>query len=241
MDHNKFLIGLNNGKLIEYSLYKEIIKNDIQNEKFKLKIKLNKKIQAHKKCINVIEVNFRLGIIITAGEDNYLFIRKIYDLELLIPIKFKSKFQVTMAKISPLNFLYVQCFNKKINNSIIFGYTLNGLYFAKSKYNLYDSLDFTKNGNIVTFVNKYELEVLNGYDLNKIKYKNLDNKANKKMSIIKEKLKSSSWATFNYLFRRNEIDQKIVKCITFSHFNSEKKRIYNLIEFADVSNFKMFD
>ena len=146
-----------------------------------------------------------------------------------------------MAKISPLNFLYVQCFNKKINNSIIFGYTLNGLYFAKSKYNLYDSLDFTKNGNIVTFVNKYELEVLNGYDLNKIKYKNLDNKANKKMSIIKEKLKSSSWATFNYLFRRNEIDQKIVKCITFSHFNSEKKRIYNLIEFADVSNFKMFD
>ena len=241
LDHNKFLVGLNNGKLIQYSLYKEKLKNDTKNEKFKLKIKLNRKIQAHKKCINVIEVNFRLGIIITAGEDNYLFIRKIYDLELLIPIKFKSKFQITMAKISPLNFLYVQCFNKKINNSIIFGYTLNGLYFAKSTYNLYDSLDFTKNGNIVTFVNKYEIEVLNGYDLKKIEYKKTDSKSDKNMLIIKEKLKSSSWATFNYLFRRNEIDNKIVKCISFSHFISEKKRVYNLLEYADASDFKMFD
>ena len=239
--HNKFLVGLNNGKLIQYSLYKNIIENDTKKEKYKLKIKLNKKIQAHKKCINVIEVNYRLGIIITAGEDNYLFIRKIYDLELLIPIKFKSKFQITMAKISPLNFLYVQCFNTNINTSIIFGYTLNGLYFAKSKYDFYDSLDFTKNGNIVTFVNKNELEVLNGYDLKKIEYKNLDKTSNKELYILREKIKNSSWVNFKYLFRRNEEDNKIVKCITFSHSTLDKKRVYNLIEMADVSDLKMFD
>jgi hypothetical protein len=241
LDHNKFLVGLSNGKLIQYSLYKKIIGNDTKKEKYKLKIKLNKKIQAHKKCINVIEVNYRLGIIITAGEDHYLFIRKIYDLELLIPIKFKSKFQVTMAKISPLNFLYVQCFNTNINTSIIFGYTLNGLYFAKSKYDLYDSLDFTKNGNIVTFVNKNELEVLNGYDLKKIEYKNLDNKSNKELNILREKIKNSSWVNFNYLFRRREEDNKIVKLITFSYSTLDKKRVYNFINFADVSDLEMFD
>ena len=241
LDHNKFLVGLSNGKLIQYSLYKKIIGNDTKKEKYKLKIKLNKKIQAHKKCINVIEVNYRLGIIITAGEDNYLFIRKIYDLELLIPIKFKSKFQVTMAKISPLNFLYVQCFNTNINTSIIFGYTLNGLYFAKSQYDLYDSLDFTKNGNIVTFVNKNELEVLNGYDLKKIEYKNLDNKSNKELNILREKIKNSSWVNFNYLFRRREEDNKIVKLITFSYSTLDKKRVYNFINFADVSDLEMFD
>ena len=241
LDHNKFLVGLNNGKLIQYSLYKEKIGNDPKNDKYKLKIKLNKKIQAHKKSINVIEVNFRLGIIITAGEDNYLFIRKIYDLELLIPIKFKSKFLITMAKISPLNFLYVQCINMKTKNSIIFGYTLNGLYFAKSKYGLYDSLDFTKNGNIVTFANKNELVVLNGYDLKNVVCKNLDSKSNKILASVKEKIKNSSWVNFNYLCRRNEIDKKIIKCITFSHYFADKKKVVNLIESADVSDLKMFD
>ena len=27
----------------------------------------------------------------------------------------------------------------------------------------------------------------------------------------------------------------------FSHFISEKKRVYNLLEYADASDFKMFD
>ena len=91
LDNNKFLVGLNNGKLIQYSLYKEIIDNKSKNSDYKIKVKIDKKIQAHKKSINVIEVDFKLGIIITGGDDSYLFIRKIYDLELLTPIKLKSK------------------------------------------------------------------------------------------------------------------------------------------------------
>ena len=89
-----------------------------------------------------------------------------------------------MAKVSPMNFLYIMCFNKKKKKykSIIFGYTLNGLYFAKSKYAYFDSLAFTNNGNIVTFVNKNDIEILNGYDL-----KNLEIKGNKKWKDIKKK------------------------------------------------------
>ena len=64
-----------------------------------------------------------------------------------------------MAKISPMNFLYIMCFNKKKkkNKSLILGYTLNGLLFSKSKYGYYDSIDFTKNGNIISYGSKKEI------------------------------------------------------------------------------------
>ena len=240
LDHNKFLIGLKNGKLIQYSLIKEKINNDPKKMNYTIRIKLDKKIQAHKRAINVIEVNFRLGIIITAGDDNYLFIRKIYDFELITPIKFKSKYIITMAKVSPLNFLYVQCFNSKKNSSVIFGYTLNGLYFAKSKYAYYDSIDFTKSGNVVTFINKSELVVLKGSDLKKIIFENLDEKSELIWNNIKKKLLRASWVNFNYICRRNEMDKKIVKCITFSHYTNQKKLIH-WVESADVTDLKMFD
>ena len=199
LDHNKFLVGLKNGKLLQYSLIKE--RN--QKNNFQIKVKLNKIIQAHKKAINVIEINFRLGVIITAGEDNYLFIRKIYDLELLTPIKFKSKFIITTAKISPLNFLYVQCFNTKKGCSIIFGYTLNGIYFAKSKYGFFDTLDFTRSGNIVTFVKKSETISLNKSEITpKNKSENISVKSE---NISETKSDNTSIKSENYFVKRNEI------------------------------------
>jgi hypothetical protein len=159
---NKFLVGLSNGKLLKWSI--EIIIDDIlstKQNKPKLNIKLDQQIQAHKKSINVIEINHRLGIIITAGYDHYVFIRKIYDMELLVPIKFKKKYIITMGKVSPMNFLYIMCYNKNIKKSVIFGYSLNGLIFAKSSYNYYETIDFTKKGNIVTWIHKKEIQILN--------------------------------------------------------------------------------
>ena len=237
LDNNKFLVGLNNGKLIQYSLYKEIIDNKSKSSDYKIKIKIDKKIQAHKKSINVIEVDFKLGIIITGGDDSYLFIRKIYDLELLTPIKLKSKYIITMAKLSPLNFLYVQCFNTKKEKNIIFGYTLNGLYFAKSKYAYFDSLAFTNNGNIVTFVNKNDIEILNGYDL-----KNLEIKGNKKWKDIKKKISEAAWVNFNIISRRDDLNENKINSVSFTYFDLDKKKntIYWL-ESADVTDIKVFE
>ena len=178
LNQNQFLIGLKNGKLIKWCIENE---NEINEGNYK--ILFNKQIQAHKKSINVIEINYRLGVIITAGEDNYVFIRKLYDFELLTPIKIKSKYIITMAKISPMNFLYIICFNKKKKKNIILGYTINGLFFAKSKYGYFDSLDFTKNGNIVTFSSKKEIEILSGNELKNI----IVNKEDKEMNEIKKK------------------------------------------------------
>ena len=229
MNNNKFLIGLKNGKLIQWCYYKD--NNNID------KIKFDRQIQAHQNSINVIEVNSRLGIIITAGEDNYVFIRKIYDFELITPIKIKSKYIITMAKVSPMNFLYIMCFNKTngINKSVIFGYTLNGLYFAKSKYDYFDSIDFTKNGNIVTYVGKKEIEILSGDSLSNI----IINTDDKIMKEVQTKISGASWIKFKYFSRTYEIKPIIYKNITYSIF--DKSRNGNFIETLDVTKIKYFE
>ena len=228
LDHNKFLIGLKNGKLIQWSIENEISEKSID---------FRRQIQAHSKSITLIEKNNRLGIIITAGEDNYVFIRKIYDLELITPIKLKQKYIITMAKVSPMNFLYLICFNKKRNKNkaIILGYTLSGLFFAKSKYGFYDSLDFTKNGNIVTWENKKEIKILSGDNLTNI---NIDIN-NKDMQKLQQDLADSIWIKFNFFSRKNGIEQSICKVITCT--KSDKNNKENIIKIIDVSNNKYFD
>ena len=129
----------------------------------------------------MIEINQRLGLILSGGDDHFLFIRKLYDMELLIPIKFKKKYIITMAKISPMNLLYVICFHKFKKKSVIFGYTLNGILFAKSRYAYYDTLDFTKTGNIVTWTNKKKIQVLLSNDLQEKSYNKNDKIEKKKI------------------------------------------------------------
>ena len=65
---SEFLIGLDNGKLIKWSIVKE--------QKDKIDLIIDKSIQAHKGRINVIEIDKRLGLIITCGNDNLIQIRK---------------------------------------------------------------------------------------------------------------------------------------------------------------------
>ena len=232
--HNKFLIGLKNGKLIQWSIDNEISDDGSskkQNLKSKIKIMFNKQIQAHKKAINIIEIEHRLGVIITGGEDNYIFIRKIYDFELITPIKIKSKYIITMAKVSPMNFLYIICFNKNKNKSVILGYTINGLYFAKSSYGYYDTLDFTKSGNIVTWIHKKEIQILNGYNLKDISPKEND------FDKIQKKLIGASWIKFNYISIKNDQESN-TKIITYTFFEKNKVKAILTI---DVSKSKYFD
>ena len=233
ISYNKFLVGLKNGKLIQWSI--EEIEN-LNNKSKNTIIKYNKQIQAHNNEINIIEINHRLGIIITGGRDNYVFIRKIYDLELLIPIKIKSKYLITMAKVSPLNFLYIMCFNKENKKARIFGYTLNGLNFAKSCYNYYDSLDFTKCGNIVTWIHKKEIQILYGDNLSKMNFNEKD-KETELFNLSQKKLYGASWVKFNYFFRKNE-QMPNVKIITYT-INEKNKGKYLFT--LDVSKIKYFE
>ena len=122
ISNNSFIIGLNNGKLINYIIKEnDIIINNKKKVEVKKEIKIEKQIyiQGHCGKINSIEIDKRLGIVITSGDDNYILIRKIYDFELLLPIKIKSKYKILMTKISPFNFLYILCGNKLNNKMVI--------------------------------------------------------------------------------------------------------------------------
>jgi WD40 repeat protein len=150
---NTFIIGLNNGKLIYYIIKQNPtflkIKKSIE-QKNNIIIEKKMYIQAHKGKINSIDIDKRLGIVITTGDDNYIFIRKLYDFELLLPIKIKNKYRILMLKTSSFNFLYLLCLNKINNKKIIFGYTLSGMKFAKSAYDSYDNISINEDGDIIT-------------------------------------------------------------------------------------------
>ena len=199
----QFLIGLKNGKLIQCSLDKT------------KKIKIERYIRCHHGKINVIEVNKKLGLIITCGDDNYILIRKLYDFELLSPIKIKEKYVITLVKVSPNNFLYILCFNKIKNLSVIFGFTLNGLKFAKSEYGYYNNFDFTNNGNIVTLKNNKHLCILHGANLD---YIQMDNTA-REYEVI-NKIKNAIWLKYDYFLKEEKKNEYVYnKIITYINEN----------------------
>ena len=142
-----------------------------------------------------------------------------------------------MAKVSPMNFLYIICFNKKRkkNNSIILGYTLNGLYFAKSKYSYYDNIDFTRNGNIVTYSSNKGIDILSGYNLNSI----IVNKNDKIMDEIQKIITGAFSIKYNYISRKNEIIPIMNKIITYTIYDKSKGG--NIIGTLDVTHNKYFD
>jgi hypothetical protein len=236
ISHNQFLIGLNNGKLLKWSIKEQLMdesnKNNVPNNK--IKIKFINQIQAHKGSINFIDINLRLGIIITSGMDNYIFIRKIYDLELINAIYLKPKYLISMAKVSPMNFLYIMCYNKVKKKVVIFGYTLTGLRFAKTSKEdslFYETIDFTKSGNLVLWDTKGEIIVLFGNNL-----KQKDTSYNEEFNKIKDKIKKSyivKYVNFNGAIE-NSSNKKVLLNI-FNH-NGKKK-----VESIDVCKYPFFD
>jgi WD40 repeat protein len=173
----------------------------VDDQNNKIKINFNKNIQAHKGRINAIEIDQRLELIITCGNDNYVQIRKLYNFELLTPIQINKKYIARMAKVSNNNFLYIMCFNRKEKISVIFGYTLTGIKFAKSQNEYYCNFDFTKSGNIVTY-NYEKIIILNAYNL-KTKLINEEDPEFIELLEVNKKVKGADWVEFNYYSKRN--------------------------------------
>jgi WD40 repeat protein len=228
---NQFVVGLENGKLIRWNIY------DLQNNRIKLIF--DKDIQAHRSRINAIETDKRLGLIITCGNDNFIQIRKLYNLELITPIQISQKYIVTMAKVSPINLLYVMCFDKVDKKSFILGYTLSGIKFAKSEGGYYGNIDFTRSGNIVSLLNNKEICILNAYDLKRkdikkesgyIEFKN-----------IEKKVEGSVWMEYKYLFKKkyNTDGTKINNIIVYMKHG--KRPEDSMIFYYDFKGNNIFD
>ena len=237
INSNSFIVGLNNGKLIYFKINFSLNNINIKknNIEFKEDIKIEEKkyIQAHKGKINVIEIDKRLGLVITAGDDNYIFIRKIYDFELLLPIKIKNKFDILMVKISSFNFMYILCLNKNNKKKIIFGYTLSGIKFAKSEYGLYDNISFNEEGNLITLNEQKNIKFLSGSNLTEIKISDL----NYDKKII-EKIKGINplkWIQYNHFVRLGDDNQNRIFTFFDKEENKNKKDIF-YIRTINLSN-----
>ena len=182
------------------------------NKSGKKEISIEKRIyiQGHIGKINTIEIDKRLGVIMTSGDDNYIFIRKIFDFELLMPIKIKNKYKILTMKISSYNFLYIICLNKtkKENNKIIFGYTLSGMKFAKSAYGLYDNISINEDGDIVTMDETKNMILLSGSDLTKLNIAENTNYQN-----VLNDIKISNWLQYDCFYRNEE--EKMAKILTY--------------------------
>ena len=163
--------GLKNGKLIEWFVKERL------NDYKKINIKERNSCHCHQGEITCIEIYKNQNILITGGEDKKIFIRKIYDFELLTVIDLtycymnpiisqKTDIIPTLIKVSELNSLYVLIYNYDTGKSFIRGYNLNGLFFKQSEEDYYMNICFTKNCNLfVSYYNKDEIQILNCYDL----------------------------------------------------------------------------
>jgi hypothetical protein len=184
-----FFTGLKNGKITEWKIAK--IENKFNRDKYQyflsFRIKEKKHVYAHKLSITAIEINTTKEIIASAGEDKFIYIRKLFDFELLTSIDLTYTFGnpiisrspnifPSLIKISDLNCIYVVLYNYTMNKSIIRGYTLNGLFFAQTaEYKdddfSYSNISFNKNWNLIVGLYYYNvILLLNSYDL-KVKYK----------------------------------------------------------------------
>ena len=243
ISYNSFIIGLRNGKLIKAVLHEFNINDDKNKKKptIKYEIVLEKFITGHLGSINVLEVDKKNAIVITGGDDNKIFVRKLYDFELLTCIKLKEKFIITMIKLSPTNLLYVTCFNRNLGKSIIFGYSLSGLKFAKSAYSYYKNIEFTRNGNIITLIDDSEIKLLYGHNLNEIVI-NEEDKDYKKYNYVKQSFNTDSaeneWMQFNDFKNYYGKDRSIISVI--SKEAKTKKVVYSL-KTVKVTNISYFE
>lgn len=158
------LLGLKNGKLEKY-----LYEND--------KLKFIDSILAHFCPIEIIEINTRLNIIITCGNDNIIFIRKLYDFEFLTEFKIPAGYEIKLIKISSINLIYVLCNfinKKKVTKSIIFGYTLNGIKFTEAIFDVINNICFTQNNDLILgFYHSNCLKICKGSNLSTIIEKSL--------------------------------------------------------------------
>ena len=220
--------GHKNGKLIKW-----YIKHHLNDYK-KINIKELNYCYCHKGEITCIEIYENQNILITGGEDKMIFIRKVYDFELLTAINLtycymnpiiKQKINIipTLIKVSELNCIYILLYNYDTGKSFIRGYNLNGLFFNQSKENYFMNICFTKNYNLlVSYYDKTEIEILNCYDLQNSNFSfnlnyfmdNIDNKNNKKKK-KKEREEDDRLLWFDYDPNNHELillyQNKIVK------------------------------
>ena len=229
IDDEIIYTGLKNGKLIEWHI------NQNLNDYKKINIRERSSYHFHKGEITCIEIYQSQHVLITAGKDKMIFIRKTYDFELLTAIDLtycymnpiisqKINIIPTLIRVSDLNCIYVLLHNYDTGKSFIRGYNLNGLFFKQSEEYYFMNICFTKNCNLlVSYYNQNEIKILSCYDLEPVNFfiflpsfvENIENSYNKKKN-IEEKVDNDDILVWNeYYYRNHELillyENKIIR------------------------------
>jgi WD40 repeat protein len=180
INEHRLLTGLHNGKIIEWD-----ITIDDNNPKAKPHCVHIREIFAHSTGVNAIEYYTRFDLVITAGDDSCICIRKYFDFEMMNYITMNTKYKVMSIKISSLNLIYVLCYNANTKRNVIFAYTVNAIKFAESIEGVYSNMQFTKNGNVIVGnCENGNVMILTAYALNVLAIIRLKNKIYQKCGDI---------------------------------------------------------
>ena len=122
-----FFTGHQNGKIIKW----EYSQGNKDSKKENL-ITVQKKssIYAHETYVKLIEINVKFEYIISTGEDGLVFIRKLYDFELLNYIKIKKNNEITDINLHN-QIILISVFKEKKSKIYIYSYSLNGIKLGK--------------------------------------------------------------------------------------------------------------
>jgi hypothetical protein len=166
---NNFFTGLENGKILEFKIINlEQCNNNGLIDVHALQIKLKRNFMAHKKRVSGIYYSELLGLIISSGDDHKIFIRKYYDLSLLTVINIDHKLCMDI-KIRH-NYLYILLYDEEEKKNIVELRSVNGLIMSNTVYNLYNNIDFDKDGYLLIGLAKEKIiEVYNPALTKKIK------------------------------------------------------------------------
>ena len=161
-NQNIFFTGHKNGKIMKwkYNLLSEKLKSKQKDDcsiGLSSIININKKanIIGHKSFVQIIDTNDNFNVLISASNDGFIFIRKLFDYELLNVIKYnpfkKSLFDLCFDK----QFIIATYYNNKNNQKRIKinTYSLNGIKLSDEEQNI--SLPFILNqitDEIVVFI-----------------------------------------------------------------------------------------
>jgi len=174
---NIFFTGHISGRIIKW---KFIIKEEQKGSK--ISISKVSSLLSHKSEVSIIEIHNNLDLLISASDkDGIIFIRKIYDYELLNVIKYNNLNKEIMDINFDKEYLVITYNYKiKINNIIqkIITYSVNGIKLSKNKiinpsHNTNNNIEYTL---LPIFINKNNDDIfmfsINGFSSIKITFKN---------------------------------------------------------------------
>lgn len=129
-ENNIFFTGHQNGRIIKWK-YNQNNKDNSKKDSNIFTVNKISFIYAHESFIKCIEINYKFEFLVSGGDDGLVFIRKLYDFELLGYIKFnKSKNEITDINLHN-QIIIISVYKIKKKTIFIYSYSLNGLKLGK--------------------------------------------------------------------------------------------------------------